>query len=246
MSENSNTTDTTEELPAGNEPVVENEMTESETTTEDAGEFEVDGQTFKTQAEAFEFARQQITQRDIELASAQSYGQAYRDASQRMQTPVQHQAPVVDREQQVAAFYEDPIAVLEKVRQETAETVKREMRQEIGASEADRQVWNAFTAAHPDLADFRLDVEAVVTQNAEVIKTLRATKGEKATYDFVARKTREKFDAYLAARIPKKELARTNPNVTPGTQNSVTQTTKKDEKVDFSVQLRQYRNSRLG
>jgi len=209
-----------------------------------------DGTRVKTQAEAFAKMKQIVAQKDIDLAVADAYQRGIVETVQRGGISQNvTQAPVQTQEDDTAwesEFYANPKATIQKVRQETAAEVEARIMQRLSTRDEETQIWNTFTQNYPELADFKTDVEAIAGQHAEVVRALAASKGQKAAMDYVARKTKEKFDKYVENLKPRKELPRTATSQVPIGKGSgrVTQEKSETGPVDFITQFRKLKASR--
>lgn len=217
--------------------------------TEEDYKYELpDGSRFKSQEEALKHAQKLIQDKEIELATANAYQQGIHDFASRIPQSgnVTPQQPEEDTAAWETEFYSNPKKVLAEVEAKAIEKAETRLAQKLSAQEADKQIWSEFTSLHPDLADFKADVDGVTDSNREVVQALFQTKGKKAAMDYVAQKTRAKFEAYLEATKKRTELPRTRiASPTPG-QTNVTQKKPTEQPLDFAAQLRKHKMERLG
>jgi hypothetical protein len=113
------------------------------------------------------------------------------------------------------------------------------------ATETEKEVWENFCGLHPDLSDFKADVEATANspKHRNIITALAQTKGQTEAMNYVAQKTRAKFNAYAAASkkatvLPKGAGAGASPS---GAQKPVTLAKKEAKPLSMSDQVRQLR-----
>lgn len=243
--------DQTEQTEVTEEVVAEAPATE-ETTQEAAPETEVaadegielDGQKFKTQKEALAYAQANIMKLQMEREIADAYRQGIADAAGPLEsvTP-QAAAPAEDNFEE--EFYRDPKATLEKVRLQAIEEAETRILTKQQMQNAEEKLWSDFQNAHPDLADFREDVVHYANVHKDVVQALVRTKGQQAAFDYVAQKTRAKFQAYVEKMKPATALPATKPAVTPTGQKSVTPPKAPTKPLSFMEEVRQNKMSRM-
>lgn len=244
-------------MPQEIEEVVQTEVepteTEVETTETPAAEdfkYELpDGSKHKTQEEALKHAMTLVQSKDIELAQANAYSQGVQDSFSRVpQAP--NVTPQADPEATKAAweteFYTNPQKVISDIKQQAISEAEQRISQRIGAKENETAIWNEFVGLHPDLSDYKTDVDTITDQHKEVVGALLKTKGKTAAMDYVAQKTRAKFDSYVEATKKRTELPRTKAGAPPPGQTNVTPTKKTEEPLDFASQMRKHKASRMG
>lgn len=238
---------TGETLPEGSEPVSPQQAAEENLQVQEpeaADMVEIDGQKFANEKEALKYLQGQYgqlqTEKMIEEARIQGMQEALSSVPQVNPAPAA-QAPV--EEDDLEEFYANPAEYLrkrdEKVKQELSQTWEQKQLQ----AQRDAQVWNDFASSYPDLASFKQDVELVASEHRSTVEML-ARRDPKKAMDYVAMKTREKFQKYVDALKPTKTLsnAKTGPSVgsNPGVTPQQNQA-KNEEKVDFISQLKKHR-----
>jgi hypothetical protein len=214
-------------LPAGTAPVEEPAPVEAavEPAPEPApeGTVEVEGQKFATEADAFEFLKGQYGNIKTEQMISEARLQGMQEAMQ--YTPQgaipQAVAPEAVPEIDMDKFYENP----GKYMAERDAAIEERLMGKVGAQQAqaqrDAQVWGDFTSAHPDLADFRQDVEAVAESHRDTVMML-AKRDNKKAMDFVALKVREKFQRYAEVMKPTRTLSNAKVQSIQGSNPGVT------------------------
>lgn len=233
---------TTEEPAEEIQTAPEETTTEEETTTPEPEGIQLDGRTFATQEEAFQYLQ---TKNEEELAKAYHLGQQEASklpqghSQQEQETPTETEDDFDEEE-----FYTNPKEALKKYGEKIYNKAVTDVQKNLTQKEIEAQTWNKFTELHPDLADFQEDVDSVASKHAKEIQILLQTKDEKAAMDFVARKTRAKFQAWAEKLHPTTEMPRTNARTSSGTPQSVTPTKKESGPVDFTAQMRQHQKQR--
>jgi len=212
------------------------------------GAYEIEGRKFKTQAEAFAFAKSYIGEVKVEQAVADAYRQGLQEAAQLVQ-PVQNvtKDPAREAEEDAAwqeKFYSDPKKTLKEFAESIRAEVRKEVLGEVSTVTAEEKLWQEFYSQNPDLEDFKGDVEGVLKHNQEAIAALARTKGKTEAMRFLANKTRAKFEAYMEKAKPGRALPNTKQTATPGTQTNVTPAKQKEQALDFASQVRKLRESR--
>jgi hypothetical protein len=224
-------------------PSITEADTEPEAIQETSEGFEYDGQVFATEKEAFEYLKGRVGQLETEtlLAEAREEGRAqamqYIPQSNQLQQAMPEPEPEIDMDK----FYENPAQFLADNNKKVYEQAVAQMRREQQAQTQEQQLWNNFTKAHPDLADFEEDVNFVANQHMDTVKAL-ASRNQKKAMDFVATKVREKFQRYIEARKPTRVLSNTKAGPSVGGNPTVTnQSSQAQNKkpLDFAAQLRQ-------
>lgn len=223
----------TEETEAAETP-----ETEPEQDDPDLGYDFGNGVKFKTQKEALAYQQELLKAKELELAEANAYRQAILDQQARTSIP---QAPPEDTFDE-AEYYADPKAALQKVEQKILSKVEAARQQKA----EDERVWNAFVSDHPDLADFRDDVERIVISEAQLFSTVARTRGEKAARDLAAQKVRAKMEKYIQATKPKKELPSTKSVTQSSSQTTVTPKTKQEKPMSMMEQIATLKQKRRG
>lgn len=235
-----------EELPAGNEPIVEPVAEPAaEPIAPAEGSVVLDGQTFASESDAYAYVQKKNSDLETEnlLIQARQEGleQAMSMAPQQM-APAPAQAPIeIDDSDE---FYADPQGYFKKKMGSMREQIQSELNQSSAAQQAETQVWHDFFALHPDLEGFKPDCEAMANQHADTIKLL-AGKDRKKAMDYLATKTRAKFQAWTESQRPRTTLERQQNGVSQGNTVAgpgVTLPTKTEQDLDFVSQMRNMRN----
>jgi hypothetical protein len=200
---------------------------------------------FATQEEAMAYAKDLHDKGETEKLLHDAYRQGIQDAAiTAVPGEGVTQEPVVEEEDDFdQKFFENPKEYLksmaEKVRQET----KAEIQAETAQKAADQELWGKFYGKHPDLVGFEEDCQIILAREAEMIKTLVKTSGEAKAMDYLARKTRAKFQSYAERQRPQQELPANQAGATPTGGERVTQggAEKEEGPVDFVGQMRQHK-----
>lgn len=231
--------------PAGTVEETEETQESPEVPAEESYAFEIDGHKFKTQEEAFNFAKQQLTQKDADLATLDAYNRGLMDATKQPSVG-QNVTPPPEEDNFEERFYSDPKAALAEVQRRAKEEAINEMRQMTQAEKADQEAWNEFTSHYPELADFREDVDSIAVKHKAQIQALVQAGKRKQAIDLVATKVKAKFDAYVQRSKPRKELQRTDATLPPvSTGQNVTPKKASTQPVDFLSQIRTLKKSRM-
>lgn len=197
--------------------------------------------TFATQAEALAYARSAITQKEQELALVEAYNAGLVEGGGASAPAVPAAAPEPDNWEE--RFYANPKSTLQELREE----IKREVLGSVRGQSEEEKLWSEFERRHPDLEGFREDAQTILTKYDKEVRALASTKGKDQAMDFLAQKTRAKFEEYAERRKPKRELPNTGGAMLPTTQTNVTKISKeKEEKpLSFVDQVRQNRLKRM-
>lgn len=204
---------------------------------EEPGKYRIGDKTFKTQDEALAYAEaSNETESEID-----AYRRLVREA---LTAPggapenVTPPPPVITDEE----FYANPTETITKAMQRAKQEAHAEIAQNQATTATANAVWAEFTQRHPDLADFRAETEAFVTQNLNEVQKVSKTKGRSAGLDFVALKLKTQFQRYADAAKPKKDLANTSGGPSPTNRVSgVTPKAAPKKELSFAEQLRQNR-----
>lgn len=169
--------------------------------------------TFATQAEALAYAQQNLTTLEREREITDAYRQGLIDAQQQsgastLQNPQEPAEDDLLADFSDDEFYSNPKEVLKKVVARTKEQTLAEQQRLNAQRDQDAQVWAEFTAAHPEMADYRAEVTDFVRANAQSVAAIANTKGSTAAYAFVAGKLKEQFSRYAKALGERKVLTR--------------------------------------
>lgn len=234
------------------QPQVQAQAQEEEEEQQQGESIVIGDQTFTNQQEAWAYA--QKLQQDKDLTEARLQGleegmQGYSAQAQPQQlVPEPEPEDDFDEEQ----YYADPKGYLAKRDAKLQERIISQVTQQTTQQQNEQQLWREFFSAHPDLDGFQSDAQAVLNDpdHNKRINLLSRTKGKKAAMDYLAMQTRDKFERYLAARSPKRELPNSRTVTTMSNNaggagaNGVTRKGNQQQAMDFSTQLRTIRKSR--
>lgn len=202
--------------------------------------YRIGDKTFANQAEALAYAESHVTALETEQQVADAYRQGIRDAASERPSAetVTPQADDLNTEE----LYTDPANFLDRF----AKKIKTETQAELLQREATRneseQIWREFTDRHPELADFREDVESFVERQQTEVRAVIKTKGRPAAYDYVATKLKSRFENYATALKPKRALANGSAGASPsGKPSSVTPKETPKKALSFNEQIRSIR-----
>lgn len=207
--------------------------------------FEVDGQTFANEKEAMKYLTQKYSQaeQDNLLLEARLEGMQAALQNNPQQTPAPAQEMVDDLAFDQEKYYEDPAGYIAEYTRKVSEASERKIDQRLSQREQDAQAWNTFTSKYPELAQFQGDVLEMYNKHRDTALTLAKKSPEKAM-DFIAMKTKEKFQRYVDSLKPTRTLSNTHQGPSVGSNTNVTPAQKEPsqaKKVDFTAQLRNLR-----
>lgn len=196
--------------------------------------FRIGDREFTTQADALEYA-----QRQVEVADA--YRQGITDAgpqAAQQQQSVTPAAPPLNPEE----LYTNPQSFLDKYAQRIKAETTAAIDQRTAVQRESDRIWHEFGNRHPDLADFRAEVEEFVNKNQPQVRGLVQARGFDASFDFIATKLKAQFENYSNALKKKRDL----PNVATTTlpadrQAAVTPQADPKKALSFSDQIRNLR-----
>lgn len=239
-------TEIEETLPVGGSPAPEAPEPETPDETETANEqteesaIEIDGKTFTNEREALTYARGQTEALRKERELAEAYKAGMQDAvSVRDGTGITSETPA-EPDNWEENFYANPKEAFQKER----ERIKAEVRAELSQQTAEEQHWATFTARHPDLDHVKDDVYATLTRERDTVTAIAATKGPEAAMDYLAQRTRTKFEEYMEKKKPTKQLSNGKAGPTPGGQTNVTPKPQTKKPLSMFDQMRTLRESR--
>ncbi len=200
---------------------------------------------FATQDEALAYATSEISAKDTEAQVADAYRQGIRDAAAHppgiqpgVTLPAAPAAPPLNTEE----LYTNPQEFLRKYGEGIKRDVIAETSQQQNLRAQSDQIWSEFTTRHPELADFRSEVETFVDGNVTDVRSIISTKGRPASYDWIATKLKSRFEGYSNALKPKRELPNTSGGASPTQRASgVTPPAPANKLLSFSEQLRTIR-----
>ena len=213
-----------------------------------APKFRIGDREFATSEEAIAFAQSEISTRDLEVQVADAYRQGIRDAvaapgaaAPGVTQPVAPAVPELNHEE----LYTKPAEYLAKRDAMIEERVLKTVTTAQGVQAQSNQIWSEFTHRHPELADFRTEVEGFVNGNLIAVQSVVATKGQASAYDFIATKLKSRFSAYAEATKPKRELPNTTAGASPGTRaTGVTPPAPPKKELSFSEQISNIRRKK--
>lgn len=197
---------------------------ETQGSADQEEEIRINGQTFKSQREAFAYAEQLA--REKELTEAHAAG--IREALEATRQPTEQQPePEDDFEQR---FYSNPKETLKEVqsraRDEAVAIIKQEQERE--------RIWNQFLSEHPDIR--RKDAERVLQENWDVLGKMTDLKKAQAV---LAQKVRAEYEEIIQAAKPRTVLAEKKQVLSPSGGQPRSVTPQKVEKpLDFASQMR--------
>jgi hypothetical protein len=180
----------------------------------------INGQVFKTQAEAFAYAEQLARDKDV----AEAHAAGVRDALEATSRPVQQNPePEDDFEQR---FYSNPKETLKDIEEKA---VKKAL-EVIQAENHKEKLWNQFLSEYPDVR--RKDAERILNENAKLFNAMTDIPGAMKT---LAAKVRAEYDEIADLRRPRTTLPEKKPTVAPsgGRPASVTPAKNPSGPVDF-------------
>lgn len=209
------------------------------------GKYRIGDKEFATADEAYAYATSQVTALETEKQLADAYRQGIQDAAQ-AQNPVQNvtpaSPPASSFDEQL--YYENPAEFLKKYGEEIKTQTLQTIQQTQAEKEAGERIWREFTSRHPELADFREEVESMAAKHLTELRLVNSTKGLPAGFDFIAMKVKAKFSHYARATKPSRQLPNTRQVATGGGGTSVTPPKKTPKPLSMSEQVRSIRPTR--
>lgn len=194
------------------------------------------GKEFDSQEEAFAYAEELDRQAAIREAETNAYRQAI--MSQQQAQNLGQSVTQPEEDDFDAKFYENPKEYLKQM----AEQVRQQTREEVLRTVEDRseeeKLWGEFFSENPDLSGFRRDCEMVLDDHKEQIAALAQTRGKKAASDYLAQKTRAKFQQWADAQKPRREIPDTRRGASSGAAQSVTPKQGDEKPMSFAEQMR--------
>ena len=213
---------------------------------EGEGEYKIGDQSFKTSEEAFAYANSLEHKNAIAEAQANAYRQAVTDGAlgradgQKVtQNPEDEDDPEFDQK-----FYEDPKKFLKEFEAKIIAKTESKVLGHVSQQSEDERLWSDFFKQNPDLADFKEDCEYTLAKHQADLKAVNSTRGQKAAMDFLAQKTRAKFQSYHEKSKPKRDLERTSSGPSLGSSVNVTRQPTKTQELDFAAEIRSLRGKR--
>lgn len=229
------------------EEVVEQVEEPAEEPAKPEGKYRIGDKWFQTQEEAMAYAQSQISTLETEQQIADAYRQGIREGMSQAGPSQAGVTPEVTKQDDInpEELYTNPQEFLAKY----ATKIKSETKAEIEARQNQQyqsdQIWREFTDRHPQLADFRKEVENYAAVNTQEVRAIIATKGRPAAYDYVATRIKAQFEAYANAVKPKRELPNTGAGTSP-TSKAASVTPKPEVKKPLSMaeQIRMIKKKR--
>lgn len=221
------------------EEVVETDEEESGDVPEPnaAGKYRIGDKEFATQEEALAYATSQVQVLESERQLGDAYRQGIQDALQQ-NTPNPSVTPAAP-EDLSEKFFADPTKFVNDLRTDIKKEVRGELDHETQQRNLAEKIWGDFATRHPDLADFREDIEHLALVNQKDLILVNKTKGINGGYDFLATKMRAKFAAYKDAQRPRRQLPNGGGGPSPtGKQPSVTPAAPAKKPLSFMQQVR--------
>lgn len=223
------------------DPVAEAARAEAAAAAAPTAKYRIGDREFATSDEAIAFAQSNISTLNSEIQVADAYRQGIRDAianptgAPPVVTPP---APVLNTEE----LYTNPQEFLRKYGDQIKTEVLSTAQQQQNVVQQSNAIWAEFVARHPEMSEFRTEVESFVQLDQANVRAIIQTKGRPASYDFIATKLKSRFEAYANAVKPKRELANTNTATTPNAKGtSVTPPAAAKKPLSFSEQVRSMR-----
>lgn len=230
------------------DPVAEDAKTSAAADESSQKKYRIGDQEFANQDEALAYAQSHVVTLETETQVADAYRQGLRDALANPQIPPQNVTPPaappksdIDPQE----MYTNPEAFLQKY----AQKIKNDTLGELNANQSLKaqsdSIWSEFTQRHPELAEFRTEVEQYVQNDTQAVRAVIATKGRPASYDYIATKIKSRFEAYATAVKPKRELPNNGGGASPaGGIETVTPKTPSKKPLSFSEQVASIRKRR--
>lgn len=217
---------------------------EAEITAAAPTKYKIGKRNFATQAEALAYAESQVRELETEAQLAEAYRQGIADGTVRTPAPENvtpaPAKPTIDPEK----LYTNPQEFLAEYKEQIIQETRTALDQRAAVDAQSNQLWNEFTVQHPELSEFRGEVEAFVDTHQTEVRAVVGTKGRPAAYDYIAMKLKSRFEGYASALKPKRVLPNGAGGASP-TQKGVGVTPKAAPKKvsTFYDQLRSIRKS---
>lgn len=203
---------------------------------------------FASQEEAFQYAESLQAQGETERLISDAYRQGIQDAIQKDpigQNVTQPAEPAMPSNEELdAQFFENPTEYLRKHAEQVRQEAEQAALEKIRAEQAEENLWQEFFSRHPDLDGFRQDATMVLESNRQLVEDIARTQGKQKALDYLAQKTRAKFQAWAERSRPQQELQRNAATPTPSGSERVTQSSTTEEAVDFASQLRNHNRAK--
>lgn len=213
-----------------------------------APKFRIGDREFATQDEALAFAQSEVSTLQTETQVADAYRQGIRDAMAQNTAGAPGVTPAVESAASVInteEFYTNPAAFLDRYAQKIKSETFTELNNANSLKAQSDQIWREFTDRHPEMAEFRTEVENFVQADTSTVRGIISTKGRPASYDYIATKLKSRFETYSNALKPKRELPNTTAGASPS-QKAAGVTPKEPPKkaLSFAEQVRSIRKRR--
>ncbi len=212
-------------------------------------QIEIGERTFSTQAEALTYARAELQRKEAEAAIAEAYRAGITDhaAATAPAAPQEDEAQKAMRALGITEeeFYSDVPKALLKLSQKIREDVSREVLGTVSTQTEDQKLWSEFNQKNPDLVGFEEDVKVTLAKFDKEIKGIATTKGKEKAMEFLAQKTRSKFQEYIDRAKPRRDLSNAPTNGAPASQSNVTSKIVVEQPLSFTEQIRQNRAKRM-
>ena len=217
------------------------EVTEPNLQVNPQGKYRIGDKVFATQEEALAYAQTQVeVNPDLDKVN-DAYRRGIMDAASLSPQP-QNITPEIPESNINEEYYTNPQAYHEKLRHSIKQETLDEIRQQETLKEQSNQIWREFSERHPDLADFRNEVEQFVGQNTGTVRSIIQSKGRATSYDWVALKLRAQFENYANALKPKRVLPNGGTVTTPSSKaTNVTPKPANKKPLSFVEQIRSIR-----
>lgn len=210
-----------------------------------AAKYRIGDREFTTSDEAIAYAQSQVSTLGTEIQVADAYRQGIRDAianpsgnAPGVTAPAVPPPPVLNTEE----LYTNPQEFLRKYGEGIKNEVLSTAQQQQNMRQQSDNIWGEFVQRHPEMSEFRGEVESFVQNDQANVRAIIQTKGRPASYDFIATKLKSRFEAYANAMKPKRDLPNTGVATTPNARGTVVTppaTIKKP--LSFSEQVRSMR-----
>jgi len=235
----------TEQFEGGDAP--ETEAAEAlETEAPAPAKYRIGDREFATQEEALAFANSQVSTLETERQLTDAYRQGIQDAVTHA-NPQQSVTPPAPAEPEFneQLYYENPAEFLKNYSKQITQQVTTQIHSQLSEKELSNKIWNDFATRHPELADYRDEVEATAAKHLSELKLVNQTKGQTAGFDYVALKVKSNFERYANAVKPHKALPNSRQaSGQPGQSSGVTPKTTAKKPLSMAEQIRSIKPKR--
>lgn len=150
--------------------------------------------------------------------------------------------PTIQTDQVPEEFFTNPSGYLKKFGQQVYDQAIQQVQRMQTSAQQSETIWREFTDRHPDLADFRGDVEQFTAQNLSAVQGIIGTKGRAAGLDYIATKLKADWTRKADMLKPKRELASGTQARTPSQRSAaVTPEPTQKKAATFGEQLNSIR-----